>query len=162
MVAIELQKALAKEIKEITNGMLFKNITGKEVNLHVFPQVLPKREVSRGEERQKGIKEPFPYCIVRVLEGEIESLDVPQTVKILLLFGVFEEEKQGQGHEEILNLIQRVQERFYKNPILANTFVMKNHMEWSLQEEDTYPYYYGGVLTTWDTPVIRREEIGYE
>lgn len=162
MVAIELQRALGKEIKKITKGMLLKNVTQEETEIHVFYQMLPKKEISRGEERQKGIKEPFPYCIVRVLEGEIESLDVPQTVKILLLFGVFEEDKQGQGHEVILNLIQRVQERFYKNPILANTFVMKNHMEWSLQEEDTYPYYYGGVLTTWDTPVIRREEIGYE
>ena len=49
-------------------------------------------------------------------------------------------------------------ERFGKNPVLGGRFVMKPALDWSLSDEDTYPYYYGGLLMQFEVPAIEKED----
>lgn len=157
MVVVELQKELAKEVKKITSGMILKNVKKEETKLNVFEQMLPKNE--RGASKEK---ELFPYCNIQISECFSETINSLQIVKVLLILGIFEDSANGQGHIVVLNLIQKIQERFYTNPILAKKFIMNPNIEWALQTEDLYPFYYGAILTEWKVPAMKRKEIGCE
>lgn len=161
MVARLLAEAIGKELKHITNSMSFKSPGGGCRPLSVFLQALPVTSLENGDDGG----EPFPYCIIRVQEGEQGGAMSPQYVRVVMLIGLWDDNEKQEGWQGILNIIQRFQERFYKNPVLENTYVMADEegnqpIKWALQEDydETYPYFFGGLETVWQTPSIRRED----
>lgn len=158
MTALLLQQSLMKEVEEITKDMLFQNPLRKTVPLKAYAQELPIQSSEYEEEQEEYESEdPFPYCIVKVMDGKIENSS--QIIRTLLLIGLFEEDSTMQGHRRILNIFQRIQERFLKNPVLDKKYVLKDGIEWALQEENIYPYFYGGMELNWETASIRRENL---
>lgn len=169
MTALFLQDALCAEIEQITSDMPLMDPTGAEAHLKAYKQTLPIKQHSTDAEtngdfygedlasEQEG-EDPYPYCIVRIVSGITENAMSPQNVRTLLIFGIYDAGMDAQGHTWILNIIQRIQERFRKNPVLAGQYVMQDRFEWSLQDEDTYPYYFAGIDVTWDTASVRRED----
>lgn len=152
MVALLLQQELAKEIEEITKDITLRNPAGEYAKLKSYEQSLPIRQLDEEDD------DPYPYCIVRIVEGNTPDAMSAQSVKTILVIGVYDDGVDSQGHKSILNIIQRIQERFFKNPILANQFVVQPGFDWTLQDEDSYPYYFGGIEITWETSSIRRED----
>ena len=60
-------------------------------------------------------------------------------------------------------MIERVMERFAKDPLLSGQIMAvpidNNHMfNWSMQDEDTYPYFYGALEMAFYTPGFQRED----
>jgi hypothetical protein len=47
--------------------------------------------------------------------------------------------------------------RFGKNPSCWR-FNLRYPIEWSLSDEDTYPYYYGGLLMHFEVAAIEKED----
>lgn len=152
MVALLLQKELASEIEEITKDIVLKNPAGEYAKLRSFEQSLPIRQLDEEYD------DPYPYCIVRIVEGETPDGMSAQSVKTILIIGVYDDRVEAQGHKSILNIIQRIQERFFKNGVLADQFIMQPGFNWTLQDDDSYPYYFGGIEITWETSSIRRED----
>lgn len=152
MVAYLLQTELAEEIKRITDKSVVKNTMDDYTKLNVFEQALPIQKTDDEDE-------PYPYCIVRVMEGDLEDNDA--SVKIILVFGIYDDNQDAQGHKTILNLIQKIHERFFKNPILANKYKMLPGIKWTLQDDDTYPYYFGGVEMNWNILTVSQEEVDF-
>lgn len=150
MVALLLQQELVKEIERITADITLNSPSGEHTRLKAFEQSLPIRQSDEEEDT-------YPYCIVRIVEGLTPDGTSAQSVKTILIIGIYDDGKEAHGHKSILTIIQRIQERFFKNPILANQFVMEPGFEWTLQDEDSYPYYFGGIEITWATASIRRE-----
>lgn len=164
------QKALAGEIEKITSDMRFQNPSGEEaLGLSVFSQSLPipEKKLSYGQEEYQSIDYSVsetedavfhcPWCIVKLEGGSIPEINGFQHMEVVIGFGIYNPDKDNKGHEELLNLIQRVYERFAKDPLLDRQYTCSGEFEWALQEEDTYPYYFGAVTTTFKFMGFRRE-----
>lgn len=167
------QKALVEEIKKITSDMRFQNPGGEELlELSVFAQSLPipgrKQDAGNQEEYQSieySVSETeeavfnCPWCVVKLEGGSIPEINGFQHIEVSICFGVYNPDKDNKGHEELLNLIQRVYQRFACDPLLDRQYTCSGEFEWALQEEDTYPYYFGAITTTFKFMGYRREMI---
>lgn len=178
---LEFQKALAEEIKKITANMLFMNEKGETTILNVFEQVLPlKRAVvgSIGDTQEaefdeealpfdEGIMppeetEPFPYCVVRVNDGEQQDPYSPHYVYVEIIVGVYDKERE-KAYQGVVNIVQAFMERFYKNPTLDGRYRMKgkddkSNVQWTIEEGETISYFFGGIAMTWQLPAYRLED----
>lgn len=164
------QEALVKEIKEITSDMRFHNPGGEELlQLSVFGQSLPipEKKPSCGQEEYQSIDYSVsetedavfhcPWCIVKLEGGSIPEINGFQHIGVVIGFGIYNPDKDNKGHKELLNLFQRVYERFAKNPLLDRQYSCSGEFEWALQDEDTYPYYFGAITTTFKFMGYQRE-----
>ena len=148
MTPLGLQADLAEEIENITRHMSFQDKLGKEVRLKAFKQSLPMLKNDEDVE-------PFPYVIVRIVDGDMPNNG--EMIKIILIIGIYDNDEKAQGHMQILNIMQDIKERFRKNPILSKKYIASEEIKWTLQEEDTYPYFFGGMELNWQTQSIQRE-----
>ena len=58
----------------------------------------------------------------------------------------------------MMNIIQKIYERFAKNAILAKKYECTMPIEWALQDEESFPYFFGGMALQFETIRIRRED----
>ena len=151
MTATMLQEELVKELETIFRGDLFKNSLGEYVKLNVYEQQLPIRE-------DEDSPDPMPYIIVRLETGSTKSGTDPQEVLVTLLFGYFDDSPENNGHKGVLGMIQKVHERFEKQPMLANQFMFQDPFDWALQDEESFPYFFGAASMTFKTAAIRKED----
>ena len=157
MTALDLQDELAKEVKNILKDIMTLNAAGERVSgVQVYKQNLPI--IMSGEEDESKF---LPYAIVRLAEGKTEDDDSPWSVTVDMLFGAYDPGEANQGHQHIMVMCQRVTDRFAAEPLLAGKFRAEQDMEWVMQEEDTYPYYFGGVRMKFNTPKIERRDPFY-
>lgn len=181
MTVLEFQLSLVNELKKITKNMLFKNREGNKVPLELFVQHLPiKRaeviKASKEEEDENALpipeehimtpdeSEPFPYCIVRIEDGFQDDAVSPVYVNVVLVIGLYNDDCKAQGHQDILSIIKKIEERFYQNPVLDERYVMrdkdgKQQMHWDLEENSIYSYFFGGILMTWCLPSFSAEQM---
>lgn len=180
MVADYLQQALVDELKQLFDGALFRcpgepEEPGKPklAPLKVFSQALPIPKPAEMQEAdldpelvEEGLSlsdlenadDPYPYIIVRVQNGSITKIEGEQTVKAYLIFGAYDNSYENQGHRDVLHMIQKIYERFSKNAILAAKYECITPIEWALQEEESYPYFFGGMELNFYTEPIGRED----
>ena len=151
MTATILQEQLCLEIKNIFKGDLFSDSVGQRVPMNVFEQNLPIRESDEEPD-------PIPYIIIRMETGTTKSGVDPQEVTITIIVGYFDDSKANNGHKGVLGIIQKLHERFEKNPMLANQFMFQDPFDWALQDEESYPYYFGAASMTFKTAAIRKED----
>lgn len=43
-------------------------------------------------------------------------------------------------------------------PLFANQFMFQDPFDWALQDEESYPYYFGAASMTFKTAAIRKED----
>ncbi len=175
MVATFLQDDLVEELKTIFKDFRLKNPMGELSGINVFPQELPipapttppEESEAAPELLEEGlvedtdpvkVEDPYPYAIVRIEDGEIKTIDGEQTITTLVILGVYDDSLKNQGHKDILNMIQKIYERFAKNAILASKYECLHPIQWSLQEEGSYPYFIGGMALSFGVAAIRRED----
>lgn len=165
-----LQRALVEELKKITSDMRFHQPKSNVlVPLSVYAQTLPipvKDDSQNPEEfntidcHDGGEEETVfkcPWCLVKIDNGIIPGPNEMQQLEVGICFGVFNDSLENQGHQEVLNLIQKVYERFAVNPILDDQYTCQGEFEWALQDEDTYPYFFGAIGTSFKFCGFRRE-----
>ncbi len=157
LTVLSLQESLCREIQKILSGMYFPNPLGEQVEMQVFPQALPiERIEGRNQEDEEDREDPYPYCIVSVMDGS--HLGADSTVTTNVGIGLYYNEIDNQGHARLLNVINRICHRFLVNPVLDHRYLQKGKIEWALQEGDTHPYFYGGISISWKIPGIERED----
>lgn len=170
MIAAFLQDDLAAELESLFEHFRLPDPNGESVAPKIYLQNLPVPEAQEipftvtDEELEEGIYDAvaidayFPYIIVRVESGVIENPSGDQTVTVNLLIGTISRTHDNQGHRDILNIIQKIYERFSKNAILANEYECLHPIEWALQDEESFPYYFGGMALKFATLAIVRED----
>ncbi len=162
MTVFQLQEDLAEEIERILAGMRFKDPTGKMVSMRTYRQDIPKRrqEVRKGAlmPEEEGAEDPYPFCIVKAESGEMFS--GAQSVSMMLVLAVFNDDEQNQGQQELLNAMHKIAERFTKDPVLKGKHRMdqKAGIGWILDDEDRYPYFVGGMTMKWETFFVEKED----
>lgn len=154
MTPLQLQRDLVVEIGQIICDVQTKNTSGDLVSGATgYKQSLP---VLLSDDDMPD--QFFPYFIVRLEEGDTEDDDSTWDTSVSILFGVFDEDSETDGHLHIMEMIQRTADRFTAEPLLNKMFRAAPKMHWALQDEDTYPYYFGGIEMKFMTPKIGRKE----
>lgn len=149
-----LQKDLVKEIENILAKLTFMDAEGKQViGCKGYEQSLPVIE-----EDDRMTSEFFPYFIVRMENGETSDDDDFWNIKVTVLLGIHDSDAGTNGHREILKMIDLIQQRFLARPLLNRKYRCLPKMSWALQEEDTYPFYFGGLEMTFGCMKIGRED----
>lgn len=148
MTPIFLQKSLVEELKALFAGFCSKDdVVGKCSQVNIFPQDLPIAFGGDEEER-------VPYIIVRIDSGNIQELNQQERVEMILVFCVKSTNENRQGYLDVMNMIQRVKDRFFRKFRLGEYFFFEPPFEWAVQEEDTFPYFYGAVKMNFYCPAI--------
>lgn len=169
MVASLLQDDLVEELKVIFDGFHLSDPEGKLSGINIYPQNLPIPEseeqkdipieqLENGLANDKTKEDPYPYIIVRVADGEIEDAASAQRVSTTLLIGVYDDSYEKHGSKDVMNIIQKIYTRFAKKPVLNGKYTIQYPISWTLQDEESYPFYFGGISLEWETAAIRRED----
>lgn len=171
MIAAYLQDDLAKELEELLSDSHYHDVDGNPTPIHIFKQFLPVQGVKdlpedlTDEQLEEGTyyaaesqQDPFPYIIIRMGQGSIDEPNGVETVYLTLLIGLYDKSFDQQGYRDIMHIIQVVHHRFRKNPVLAHSYECVAPIQWALQDEDSYPYYFGGISLKFELIPIRRED----
>lgn len=169
MTATFLQDDLVDELKELLKDFKLKDPEGNESSINVFKQFLPiperkKPEEYSQEELEEGLvdteieEDPYPYIIVRLEQGTIDAPSAEQEIIVNLIIGVIDRSLENQGHKDVLNIIHDIYNRFAINPVLAHKYECTTPINWALQEEESFPYFIGGMALRFLTIPIRRED----
>lgn len=169
MVATFLQDELVEELEQIFHGFFLKSPSGGMDKLHIFSQLLPMPLPDNQEDippeilengffEEQTAPDPYPYIIVQMNNGEIVDVNSAQIVELTLIIGIYDSDYQKQGHKDILNIIAKIYERFGKQPILNGKYTIQYPILWSLQDEESYPYYFGGMRLLFEIAAVRRED----
>lgn len=145
-----LQDALVADLKELFKYRRFKTPAGDTAPPSVFSQNLPKRKSEADDD-------PFPYIIVRIDSGAIKSQTDPHNVTVLLLVGVYDDDTENQGHRAVLEIMEAIQQHYEETPLLASQFTFTDPFNWALQDEESYPYFFGAANLNFTLPAPRRK-----
>ena len=154
MDPVGLQDALTEELKGLFKDLRLEDPNGGEKRLNVFAQDLPVMpHVPGGEEG------PFPFITVRIQSGEIpEGKGADHMIKTDLVIGIFDSRRERQGVRAVVDIIQRVYDRFATMPVLARRYVAVFPIRWQLLESGAHDYkhHFGSMEMTWQIPAIER------
>ena len=98
--------------------------------------------------------DPFPYLIVRLDRGGIAGPDAPHRISVIVLIGIFDDDPRNQGHIAVMEIIERIQQHYQETPALG-AFSVADEFNWALQDEESYPYYFGVCSFAFDAPPPR-------
>lgn len=150
-----LMDAMKDELTKLFKEFRFKNEAGDDVGFTIFKHDLP---IPEGEDDPQ----PFPYIVVRAPDGGSTSPESEETARIILVFGIYDDTADNQGNQDVLIAIERVRERFEKNPLLNGKYRKlcsdKYPFRWTIDEEAPFPYFFGGVEMTFAIPHYELED----
>ena len=167
MTANDLQACLIKEIELLTNDMSLIDKHGRAVKMKGFQQGIPivpvfGMEYKGGmDEGQEGKEDDlFPYFIVRIndISYQQKETDFRNAVSISIIFAVYDDDPKLKGYFTLSAILERVVMRFQRDVVLESFYCEKG-MDVAFQEDDTIPYFFGGIEMTWYIPDIEMEEI---
>ncbi len=147
MTARELQVDLVEDLQDYFSGRSYRTPSGGVAPLQVFPQNLP-RTMSEDED------DPFPYIVVRLESGSIEHQESSHKIAVMLLIGIYDDGMENNGHELVLEVIEKILAHFENRPNLKE-FAFVDPFEWVLQDEQSWPYFFGAVNLNFDAPPMR-------
>lgn len=75
-----------------------------------------------------------------------------------VLFGICDYDKETNGHRTILEMITKITNRFLERPLLDSKFRANQNVSFALQDEDTYPFYFGAIDIKFYVPKIGRSD----
>lgn len=158
MSTLDFQKALANEIEKLLKDIVMKDADGKRhVGVSVYRQFLPK--VTEDDEDDTKF---FPYALVRLQQGTTPDDYECWKVDADIILGIFDDDPETDGNDHIMVMIQRITNRFSQEARLAPNFTCDRAMDWAVQDEDTYPYYFGLVQLKFWVPKMGRSIPKYE
>ena len=164
MTGLWLQHDLKKELEVIFRDFYLEDIKGNKKPLLIFEQELPLLEavpesfiMPMDDTEQETEDTLFPHINIKLIEGEIAE-NSGNMIKLQLIIGVLDSRQERNGHKDILNIIQKIEERFAKNRVLNKKYILTYPMRWVLSDEEQYMYYFGGLEMKFETFAIQKEE----
>ena len=139
--------------------------------LKAYRQQLPQFDAQNTEDF-------FPYIIVRIDKGGVESPTAPHKVDILLVIGIYDDgtveyiqgskenfvddegwDTRNLGAITVLEIIEKIQTHYEQEPSLENgKFYFDGPFNWAMQDEESYPYYYGACEFSFTLSAPRKKE----
>jgi len=144
-----LQDVLIADFKEQLNDFLLKNAKSERVNLNIYPQNLPAKKGQKDSDH-------FPYLIIRIMDGETQEdqgLD-KATCKVAFIISIYDDDDNYQGYKDVMNIIEKIIQRLKTKKLYNKQFELISPLKWLVHDEDTFPYFFGGIETNWNMPNI--------
>lgn len=170
-----LQDALVDELKKILSSMMLKNTNGEMTKINVIPQNLPYTEqteqIEEGEtytddidimkateDIEQSEESSYPYVLVMLDNGKVSLNTFESETEVNLVFGIYDDSNNAQGHRDIVNMITKIVQHFSKYPLVGKKYEIQDEITWALSEEKTFPLYFGGMSLKFKGKEIRRED----
>ncbi len=154
MTPLILQDAIKADLETLFMHRRFRAPSGDPTPIHVFRQHVPKLQSENDED-------PYPYIIVRLDSGGSDAMAAPHKVAVLLLIGVYYDFTDNTGDDVVLEIIETIQHHYAESPGLNGMFRCVPPFAWTLQDEESFPYFFGGINLTWEIPAIRTKVSDY-
>ena len=152
MTPLELQDELVEEMSRILDGYTYKTPEGERIPVNVFPQNIPMNKTDDEED-------PVPYIIVRLSRGEDDGTrDSFNTVSVVVIIGIWDDSLDVQGHRDVMNIIQKIYQRFHENPDLNRKAAYAGDFKWAIHDDAYYPYSFGACHMKFHIAAVRRED----
>ena len=151
MIVNSFVESLKSELETLFNDFRLRNEADEKVGFTVYKHALPIAESADDPE-------PFPYIIIQVVDGGTENRKSDEKVRVVLVIGVYDENADNQGTQDVLLAIQRIRRRFEKNVLLDNKYMVLEPFRWTLADGSQYPYFLGGVEMTFAIPRYEVED----
>lgn len=160
----QLEQSLISEIEELSSEIHLEGIDGLEKRLKGYAEAIPQiplpKHWSDEAADDLGAIDPedalIPYFIVKTTE--ISYQEGEGVVKLYLLFCICDHSQEMQGYQTLWNLLNRITGRFRANTVL-DAFYCEKRMRAVIQDEDTYPYFFGGIEMEWNLPEMEEDEV---
>ena len=152
MTANDLQKEIQKDLEALLADRRYETPAGEKAAVQVFRQFVPKRASEEDDD-------PFPYIEVRIAGGRLPNQESPEKVQVFLIIGIYDDDHENNGMESVMEIIHVIKVHYEETPLLAGKFVCdteESPIEWDLQEEDSWPYFFGIMSLVFDIPAPRR------
>lgn len=154
MTALDLQDELCKEIAILLDGWKYRTSTGQLIPMNIYKQNVPVPDSDEDPD-----SDPIPYVIVRLQNGDDEGKkDSFNVVNLVCIVGVMDNEPGKGGYQNVLNVFDKIYKRFQSKPDLNGKAVFTGEFHWACQEDNYYPYFFGGCSLSFNIPAIRRED----
>lgn len=148
----DLQIMLNTDIEKTLSQVALLRPDGNIASIKAYSQFLP---LPKSDDDSDEI-EPVPYIITKLQTGE-KAESEPFVITFGLIICVWNPCSNRTGHFDLLNIIQRLESRFAKNRNIGN-FEVQPSFEFALQESDTHPFYYAGVILKFNAPKTIKED----
>jgi len=146
-----LQQTLKAELERMFKDYRMKGEDGEPTPFHFFEDAAP---IPKTDEDPTFI----PYMVARVSAGKVPDDNyLFTTARALIIIGTYENNEDYPSNTDILQVIDKVIERFQKQPNM-DEYTRTGDIEWTLSDEDTYPYHFGGIELSFILPTIFRED----
>lgn len=160
----QLEQSLISEIEALSSEIRLEGIDGQEKLLKGYAEAIPQLPlpVNWNEEAGDGFGESdpedalIPYFIVKTTE--ISYQEGEGAAKLYLLFCICDHSQEMQGYQTLWNLLNRITGRFRADTVL-DAFYCEKRMKAVIQDEDTYPYFFGGIEMEWNLPEMEEDEV---
>lgn len=152
MTILDFQDALVKDVDKVLKDVFTTDVNGGRVSgVNVYAQNLPIAESDEEDDSQF-----VPYAIVKLYSGSTEDDETPWTVTADIHFCIHDAGTENQGHRHVMVMCQKLIDRYAAEPLLDRRYRAKQDMEWALQDDESHPYFFGGVRIKFDIPKIGR------
>ena len=152
MTARDLQVRLQQDLTELFKDGRYKTPDGKMEPVHVFRQNLPQRKSEEDED-------PFPYIIVALDSGGVKDQMTAHKIAVVFRIGIYDDDLTNQGHASVLAIMETMQQHYEESNTLG-PFAFNDDGDgfaWALQDEQSWPYFFGAVGMTWEAHAPRRK-----
>ena len=136
---IELLDALADKVREILADFKIRSTKdGEHCEINIYVQYLPGRKKKEDETF-------YPYVIVCFDEQTVSD---ENEIKIYFLIGIRDDNEDKQGFRDVLQIANKIYYKLLEQPLVGN-FRIERECKIILQQEETFPFFIGGIETNW-------------
>lgn len=72
--------------------------------------------------------------------------------------GVIDREKDNQGWRDVIQMTEKIKQYFFCKGLIQNAFRFSYPIRTMLQQEDTYPYFIGGIEAKCELFIVTEED----
>lgn len=147
----DLQKRLKEELETMFKDYRMKGEDGESTPFHFYEGAAP---IPKTDEDPTFI----PYMVARTAAGKVPDDNYGfTTARALIIVATYENDEAYPSNADVLQIIDKIIERFQTHPSMG-AYTRTGDIEWTLSDEDTYPYFFGGVELSFILPTIFRED----
>lgn len=143
--------ALAEMLEELFDGKKFSGQEGRKA-LKIYKQDLPipdDNDVDSDADTACA-----PYVVVKMAGGDIEKENEPQKIDFELIICAYDEGRDRAGMQDVGNIKEDIVQQICTVPYFGGIFTILKPIIWALQQDDTYPYYFGAVKFSCTAPAM--------
>ena len=155
MIPLRLQEGLKKrlenifETKQYTRPAKDTEDLSKEYfsKMNIYLQNLPNKEQA---------DEVFaPFIVIKLNTGGQANSNAKHLVNVSILVGMYDETATV-GYRDVSLVLTNIMDELKNRPVIDGMYELDSDspIDWELSEEETYPYFFGGLSVHFKAPIL--------